>query len=111
MNTNCIFKVVDGPSLSRIFDSIEHFPEVILPLEFRVIGDNPDDTRFELAIRDMMVTDFHRKNGAGSNYDLEGTLEVREEAVYLPRRFEIKGYNPKTRKGDFYLKKFFESQA
>ena len=111
MNTNSVFKVIDGPSLDRVFDSMKLFPEVIVPLEFKVIEVSNSTGANILETRDIIVDKVFRVTGSGREFDFSGSLEVKMDGIYLPRRFDIEDYDPKKRKGDFSLKKFFESQA
>lgn len=112
MNTNSVFKVIDGPSMDRVFVSMNLFSEIKVPLDFKVIevsGSTGAATMLE--IREAIVDTVSRKTGSGTRFDLSGSLEVKTDGIYILRRFEIKDYDPKKRKGDFSLKKFFESQA
>lgn len=112
MNTNSVFKVIDGPSLDRVLASMDLFPDVIVPLDFKVIEvSDSTGAATMLEIRETIVDTVSRKNGSGRRFDFDGSLEVKIDGIYIPRRFHIKDYDPKKRKGDFSLKKFFESQA
>lgn len=112
MNTNSVFKVIDGPSMDRILVSMDLFPDVKVPLEFKVIEvSDSTGAATMLEIREAIVDTVSRKIGSGTRFYLSGSLEVKTDGIYIPRRFEIKDYDPKKRKGDFSLKKFFESQA
>ena len=112
MNTNRVFKVIDGPSMDRVLVSIGLFSEIKVPLEFKVIEfSDSTGAATMLEIREAIVDTVSRKIGSGTRFYLSGSLEVKIDGIYIPRRFDIKDYDPKKRKGNFYLKKFFESQA
>lgn len=105
-------EITDGPSRDTIFDSMKYSYETRIPLEFKIIKEEPIPnhnnifTSTPLATRDIEVHTIQHEDGTGFKFNLEGYLDVKvSEGGYLPRKFKA-FYDTKARKGTITFKKF-----
>ena len=105
--------ITDGPSRDLIFDAMKYCYETRIPLEFKIVKENPASednktvTTTEVGTRDVEIHTIQHEDGTGFKFNLEGYLDVKiAEEGYVPRRFKA-FYNAKTRKGTISFKKLF----
>lgn len=109
--TERIFDIVNGPSISLLFDACKYaYDRVItIPVNFTVVlayiapKDNPSRAYIAMPISDIVIAGIEHEDGSGSSFNLYGYCKANLDTIDMkmartPYKFEAY-YNVRSRKG------------